>query len=421
MTTPQIKQIDQNTYEVVLRVSAKSTLLETEESLHDKLNKAACLALEQMIPRFDADGAPIRIGENRYTSKGRSEHNYETVHGTVRVKRHVYPSQHGGKTFCPLEDQCRMVLNATPRLAKVVAAKYADMGATALVKDMKESNRHAVSVRYAKALGDFIGAVVEAKEAYWEYDLPALSVPVASVSVGLDGTCMLMKGRGWRQAMCGSISLYDAAGERLFTLYAGAAPEYGKAKFHERFERELQRVKERFPKALYIGLADGAADNWSWLAGRTDRQVVDFWHAREYVGKAARAIHGSGTEEQASWESEWSHRLKHERGVVTRLISEMGRHVAGAKGLDGEDLSAAIRYFENHKSLMGYSRHVKERWPIGSGVTEAACKTLVKARMCQSGMRWKDEGASCVISLRAIRMGGERWEQFWEKIARYGF
>lgn len=421
MNSAHLKEIAPGTYEVVLRVTVGKTLLDTEERLHDQLNQAACIALGKMIPHFDADGAPIRIGNSRYTSKGRFAQNYESLHGTVRVKRHVYQSQHGGKTFCPLEEQGRMALNATPRLAKVVAAKYAEMGATALVKDMQEGHRHAVSVRYAKALGDFIGAVVQAKEAHWEYELPELGKPVASVSVGLDGPCMLMKGAGWGQAMCGSISLYDADGERLHTLYAGTAPEYGKAKFHERFERELERVKAAFPDALYIGLADGAPDNGTWLEGRTERQLVDFWHAREYVGKAARAIHGAGTKAQEAWEEEWSHRLKHERGVLGRLIRELARHEAGARGLDREDLSAALRYFSNNRLKMGYWRHVLEKRPIGSGVTEAACKVLIKARMCQSGMRWKDEGASCVISLRALRMTDGRWEPFWEKIGRHSY
>ena len=40
--------------------------------------------------------------------------------------------------------------------------------------------------------------------------------------------------------------------------------------------------------------------------------------------------------------------------------------------------------------------------PIGSGVTEAACKVLVKQRFCGSGMKWKEPGAAAVLSLRCL-------------------
>ena len=33
--------------------------------------------------------------------------------------------------------------------------------------------------------------------------------------------------------------------------------------------------------------------------------------------------------------------------------------------------------------------YADQYFPIGSGVTEAACKTLIKQRFCLAGMRWK--------------------------------
>jgi hypothetical protein len=47
--------------------------------------------------------------------------------------------------------------------------------------------------------------------------------------------------------MSGTIALYDRTGERLHTIYLGAAPEYGKAKFLERLEREVYNIKREFP------------------------------------------------------------------------------------------------------------------------------------------------------------------------------
>ena len=86
---------------------------------------------------------------------------------------------------------------------------------------------------------------------------------------------------GWREAMVGTISLYDCDGERQHTTYFGAAPEHGKATFLKRFERELERVK-----AQYLGIADGAKDNWSDRERHTNRQLLDFFHVTEYLAKS---------------------------------------------------------------------------------------------------------------------------------------
>ncbi|MCC6418395.1 MAG: hypothetical protein IT429_09155 [Gemmataceae bacterium] len=67
------------------------------------------------------------------------------------------------------------------------------------------------------------------------------------------------------------------------------------------------------------------------------------------------------------------------------------------------------------------ARRVRAQLPSGSGVTEAACKTLVTMRLCRSGTRWWEEGAAAVLSLRALSYTAGRWEQFWAKVDRYGF
>lgn len=81
----------------------------------------------------------------------------------------------------------------------------------------------------------------------------------------------------------------------------------------------------------------------------------------------------------------------------------------------------AITYFRNHHHQMHYAQAITANLPIGSGITEAACKVIIKARLCCSGMKWKDKGASIVLSLRALSYTKGRWQQFWDKINRYGF
>ena len=90
------------------------------------------------------------------------------------------------------------------------------------------------------------------------------------------------------------------------------------------------------------------------------------------------------------------------------------------KGEPRKALQASITYFENHLSKMNYARYQKEYLPIGSGVTEAACKTVIKQRLCGSGMKWKHAGVATVIRLRCLILTEGRWQQFRNKISRLG-
>ena len=86
-----------------------------------------------------------------------------------------------------------------------------------------------------------------------------------------------------------------------------------------------------------------------------------------------------------------------------------------------DNLNAAVTYFQNHLHQMNCSDYRDRAYPIGSGVTEAACKTVIKQRLCCSGMRWKETGAGVVLSLRALVLTPTRWSQFWNKLNQYGF
>jgi len=290
---------------------------------------------------------------------------------------------------------------------------------------LEQNHQRTIARSYLKNLCDTVGSVAQAKEEAWTYALPEMTAPVKSVSVGIDGTCMLLVEEGWREAMVGTLSLYDDKGDRLHTIQLGATPEYGKERFYTRFDRELEQIRKRYPKASFIGIADGAKGNWTYLKSRTDKQTVDFWHATGYLGKAAEAMYAGKRKASSkrAWLDQACHKLKHKVGAAARLLREMNDYKDTNKlsGARQEDLNAAISYFTNNKRRMSYARNVEENIPIGSGVTEAACKTLVKQRLCNSGMRWKEKGAAAVLSLRSLAHTDCRWVQFWKKIDQYGY
>jgi len=94
--------------------------------------------------------------------------------------------------------------------------------------------------------------------------IPPLDEAITTIVVSLDGAYVLMGEDGYREAIVGNISLYDFAGNRQHTIYIGEAPEYGKGSFFQHLEKEIAPVKKHYPDALYLGIADGAKNNWSF-------------------------------------------------------------------------------------------------------------------------------------------------------------
>jgi hypothetical protein len=473
MTVSIVKQSSES---ITLQVTIpfNRSMLDSENNIQKAVNELGTIATGELLKTFDTEGEDIQFGAVKMTSKGLVSKYYQTPYGEVMVERHVYQSAAGGATFCPLEREARIILTSTPRFASQVSYKMAALSAPQVKSDFAVNSHRNASLSLIQDLSEAVSVVVQAKEESWTYHVPKLEeAEVKSIGIGLDGTCMLMCEGTYRQAMVGTISLYDADGERRHTTYVAATPEYGKEKFKERLTREIERIKELYPLATKIGIADGAPDNWSFLEKHTEKQILDFYHATEYLTGVADEIFSS-LELRKKWLDDRCHQLKHAKEAAKNLLIEMqdfkNKQIRDPEFISLEDavkkaivltvkdsaelgkmssvesepaenilecnknkpkkreqkkksLEAAITYFTNNteKSRMNYWEGVAANQPIGSGVTEAACKTIVKQRLCLSGMRWKDKGAGVILSLRTLIHSSGRWEQFWKKVNQYGF
>ena len=61
-----------------------------------------------------------------------------------------------------------------------------------------------------------------------------------------------------------------------------------------------------------------------------------------------------------------------------------------------------LKYFSDNKNRMLYASLAANGYHIGSGLVESACKSVVGVRLKQSGMRWSQEGAEAMLSLRSL-------------------
>lgn len=457
--------INQSSESITLQVTIPFTrsMLNSENTIQDSVNQVGCVATRELLKTFDTEGQSIQLGSVKMTTKGLYNKTYQTPYGEVDVQRHLYQTSTGGATFCPLEQEARIILTSTPRFASQVSHKMSEMAAPAAQRDFEVNHNRKVVHALMQRLSEAVASVVQSREETWSYHVPDIKeAEIKTISIGLDGTCMLMCGGAYRQAMVGTIALYDEDGERQHTTYIAAAPEYGKETFKERLTREIERATALYPSAIKIGIADGAHDNWDYLIQHTDKQTLDFYHATEYLTAVADSVFTSLIERK-KWLNDRCHELKHTIGAAKSILSEMQRFERSIKdnqpiswvasnpddevknilekpmeaaikedfkpsrSKKGQEekqktLAAAITYFQNNieKSRMNYAESIALNHPIGSGVTEAACKTIVKQRLGQSGMQWKNKGAGVILSLRALVHSTGRWEQFWQKVNQFG-
>jgi len=402
---------------------SEKSLLRAEEQLMDALNAVGCKSMEHILSGYDVDGAPRSVEGRKWTSKGKVAKIYETPWGEVILARHLYQSSDGGRTFCPLEQAARITAGtATPHLARSLSHKYANANARAVVRDLLENHGRKLAPSYvadvAAAVAEAAGAPVVEQNAHAPHSAPA---QVKTAVLGLDGTCALFCEEGFKQCMVGTIALYDAEGERLETIYLGQAPQMGKAEFLDRLDGEWQRITGRYPTAHRVALTDGARDYEPWLAARTNWQILDFYHASGYLAGAAPGLRRTKVD-RATWLEDACHALKHDAGSAQRLAQELAAQAVegGRTRSSTPALEAAARYFDHNLARMNYSLFAAMHFPSGSGVTEAACKTLVKARLCGSGMQWTHSGAQTVLTLRALLLSTSRWTSLWKYLDHHG-
>lgn len=167
---------------------------------------------------------------------------------------------------------------------------------------------------------------------------------------------------------------------------------------------------------LVVVLGDGA--DWIWryaptfLAVGVVRvvEILDIYHACEHLGTVANAVFGQGSKTAEDW-----------LGPLKRCLAEEGpAPILAALGElrpEGENAAEEVRkavgYFTEHAARMDYPTFIAMGLPIGSGAIESACKTLIEEREKGAGMRWTEEGAQAVATLRALHRSG-RWATFWQ-------
>lgn len=164
-----------------------------------------------------------------------------------------------------------------------------------------------------------------------------------------------------------------------------------------------------------IALTDGAESLQHKLVEAFPEHtlILDIIHASEYLWDTATALLGETSAERTVWVS--AKLLLVLQGQVGTVLSELRAEAAKEEwtAVQRKALTRTLGYYERNQAYMRYDEYLAKGWPIGTGVVEGACGHLVKDRMEQSGMRWRQAGAQAMLDLRAVRLNGD-WEAYWQ-------
>jgi hypothetical protein len=217
-------------------------------------------------------------------------------------------------------------------------------------------------------------------------------------------------------AYCATVTFHDATGAALHTIRQGAVPSVDPIDLCDRLLADALAILAQRPDLKVVLLSDGAPEMRDLLRaalddttlGTTVYEVLDFWHLVEKLAPAAHVVAGEAQAKAtlARWRVDLLNRNAAPDDIVTALEASGRRHVRIG---DHQPVHEAITYIQNHRDLLGYPGARRRGLPIGSGATEATCKSLFTVRMKRSGARWKEETAREVIHLRALALS-DRWD-----------
>jgi len=185
--------------------------------------------------------------------------------------------------------------------------------------------------------------------------------------------------------------------------------------FGERIEAEAIR-RGLISARKVVVLGDAAA----WIRGITEHrfpqatQIIDLYHAREHVDGLCKLLFGAEEKKVLYHRFRWWSDL--DDGKVEKIVDE-ATELLPSEPQARSKAEGEIHYLLENKDRMRYAQFRQQGLFVGSEVVEAGCKTIIGARLKQSGMEWSLHGANSIISLRCVMLS-DRLEDFWEARAQ---
>lgn len=401
----------------------------------------------QLEPAVDHLAKHIRFEASDYTRLNRKTPQQAwTLFGQIRLWRAGYrpTDKSGDATLFPLAMALGLVHGATPALAERAAWLLGSTGMTQSQTLLRLRVDQGVGwgvKKLRQVTAAVSAALTEERHETQVAQLLALLQQASAttgphkpvLSVGRDGITLGVRCQGgslFEVATTGTVTVLDRRGRRLGTVYLAYTPEFGQKTMSTHLTRLLREVLQRWqgplPRLCYV---TDAGDNETTYYDQVLRRmkhpvsgvklewirVVDFYHASERLWTMAELLFGRGPRSWA-WVRKLQKWLKKPGGVNRVLHSAAAlRELYGLRGKKREEFQRAYRYLRDRMQYLRYAEYRTWGVPLGSGITEAACKTVYTQRLKLSGMRWKRPGAQMILNLRVLQLSGV-WEAAYERV-----
>jgi len=157
-----------------------------------------------------------------------------------------------------------------------------------------------------------------------------------------------------------------------------------------------------------VVLLDGALGLWRlatqlFKPGKRVTCVLDSMHVVGYLWSAANAWCGEGSKVGKRWVQKKLPEIL--RGRVGDVIGGLRQILTKPRLRKSvrEALAQALTFFHNHRRWMQYDAYRAAGLPVGTGVVESACGSVVKHRREGEGKRWSLVGAEAILTLRSLK------------------
>jgi hypothetical protein len=395
-----------------------------EEMLHAHCVELERRLLTELLTTYDSDVPAFEVENKRYRKAVRSRGEYQSSVGIITLERTLYRSERNGPSVCPLELKAGIVEGRwTPLAAKQALHVVGELTPYRAEKLLKTLGNMTPSKSSLDRLPKQINVHWEAqREAFETALLASQEIPseATSMSLSLDGVMIHMlttkfKEPGYCEASCGTISFYNKEGTPLSTRQFGRMPEHKKATLKNQLRLAVEGIAQKRPDLTCVKVADGVNDNWEFLSDVLPEaeEALDFYHACEHLKSAYNAAFGEGSVASEIHFDKYRKILKDSPGGIEKVLRNL-RYLAREK--NKYVLRRELNYFCQHQKRMDYARLKAKDLPIGSGIVEATCKTLVQQRLKCSGMRWDKMGGQAILNIRSW-IQSDCYDEAWNLIA----
>lgn len=366
-----------------------------------------------------------------------------TTFGRITLWRRGYRSwsrDDGESLVFPLERQLGLVEKITPALAGRIALRMAEAGATqgTVIEWLRQEHDMAIGVERLRHLCEEVSSSLEEqRESHQvQYLLELLAQAQASsgrnrpvLAAGRDGVTFHVQGV-YEVGSTATISVYDRRGRRLGTVYLAQPSEAYQTTLSDQLTSLLRKTLAGWngplPRLCYVTDAGDAESQYyrnvlRWMRDPNKPwqrlewiRIVDYFHVSERIATMAQALQFESQRDAHAWMIRMRKLLKKPGGAGRVLHSAAAmRSRLGLHESRQDDFLRACNYLRNQRRFIEYAEYKRLGLPIGSGVTEAACKTVFTQRLKLSGMQWKRGGAQIILRLRIVLLSGI-WDQAYK-------